>query len=155
MENKLVPNFTLKDQDGKDRSLSDYSGKWLVLYVYPMDNTPGCTKEACSFRDERDEIALQGNAVVVGVSRDSVESHKKFAEKHHLNFTLLSDPDHELISDLDSYKPKNMFGRKVLGTKRNTFIINPEGLIVKEYLGVNPAIHAAEIIKDLKKLQNK
>jgi thioredoxin-dependent peroxiredoxin len=155
MENKLAPNFLLKDQDGNNKSLNDYSGKWLVLYVYPRDNTPGCTKEACTFRDERDEIALQGNAVVVGVSKDSVLSHRKFADKHHLNFTLLSDPDHELISALNSYKPSIIFGKKVFGTKRNTFIIDPKGLIVKEYLGVNPATNAKEIIEDLKILQNK
>lgn len=154
MENKLAPNFLLKDQDGNNKSLNDFAGKWLVLYVYPRDNTPGCTTEACTFRDQRDEISLKGNAEVVGVSKDSVKSHKNFAEKHHLNFTLLSDPDHELISALDSYKPKNMFGKKILGTKRNTFIINPRGLIIKEYLGVDPAKNALQIIEDLKKLQN-
>lgn len=89
---KQAPDFSLLDQDGITHHLSDYAGKWLVLYFYPKDDTPGCTTEACNFRDERDAIAEFGNAEVVGVSKDSVKSHRKFADKHGLNFTLLSDP---------------------------------------------------------------
>jgi len=155
MENKLVPNFLLQDQDGNNKSLNDYAGRWLVLYIYPKDNTPGCTKEACTFRDQRDELAKMGDAEVVGVSKDSVASHKKFAEKHHLNFNLLSDPNLELIKALNSYQPKTIFGKTMLGVKRNTFLIDPKGLIVKEYLGVDPTTNASEILEDLKTFRNR
>lgn len=150
---KDAPDFKLQDQDGKMHSLVDYSGKWVVLYFYPKDDTPGCTTEACNFRDERDAIAEFGNAEVVGISKDSVSSHKKFAQKHSLNFTLLSDPDHTVIEAYNSWKPKKFMGREYLGIERNTFIINPEGQIAKEYIGVNPKSHAIEIINDLKNFQ--
>jgi peroxiredoxin Q/BCP len=148
-----APNFSLPDQDGKKHSLKDYAGRWLVLYFYPKDGTSGCTAEACSFRDEREVIAELGNAVVVGVSKDSVASHKKFVDKHGLNFTLLSDPEHVTIGAYDSWKPKKFMGREYIGTHRNTFIISPEGFIAKKYEGVNPKTHAAQIIKDLQTLQ--
>jgi len=151
---KQAPDFKLPDQNGKLHSLSDYSGKWLVLYFYPKDDTPGCTAEACSFRDERELIASVGGAEVVGVSKDSVESHKKFADKYNLNFTILSDPEHETIEAYDSWKPQKFMGREYLGTKRNTFIIDPKGNIVKKYEGVDPKSHAAQIINDLKTLQS-
>jgi len=146
-------DFNLADQDGNYHKLSEYAGKWLVLYFYPKDNTPGCTSEACSFRDERDDIAKLGNAEVVGVSSDSVASHKEFANKNHLNFTLLSDPDHQTIAAYNSWKPKKFMGKEFLGTQRNTFIINPKGEIVKEYRGVDPKTHSSEIIKELQTLQ--
>jgi len=152
---RQAPDFSLPDQHGKTHSLKDYAGKWLVLYFYPKDDTPGCTTEACTFRDERDAIAEFGNTEVVGVSKDSVASHKKFAEEHHLNFALLSDPDHKTIEAYDSWKPKKFMGREYLGTERNTFIINPRSQIVKEYRGVDPKTHAVQIIADLKKLQAK
>lgn len=150
---KPASDFSLQDQNGDNKSLSDYAGKWLVLYFYPKDSTPGCTTEACNFRDERDAIAQFGNAEVVGISKDSVASHKKFAEKHNLNFSLLSDPDHTVIEAYDSWKPKRMMGREFMGVERNTFIIGPDGMIVREYRGVNPKMHAAEIIRDLKDFQ--
>ncbi|HSX30870.1 MAG TPA: thioredoxin-dependent thiol peroxidase [Candidatus Saccharimonadales bacterium] len=146
-------DFNLPDQDGRVRTLADYAGKWLVLYFYPKDDTPGCTTEACSFRDEREAIAEFGSAEVVGVSKDSVRSHKKFIEKYGLNFTLLSDPDHKTIEAYGSWGPKKMMGREYMGTLRNTFIISPDGKIAKEYRGVDPKTHAAEIISDLKNLQ--
>lgn len=149
-----APDFSLEDQDGTVRSLKDYAGKWVVLYFYPKDDTPGCTQEACSFRDERDAIAEFGNAEVIGVSKDSVKSHKKFAEKHSLNFTLLSDPDHVAAEAYDSWKLKKFMGREYMGMERNTFIISPTGEIAKEYRGVNPKNHAREIIADLKSLQS-
>lgn len=152
---KQAPIFSLLDQDNNVRSLDDYVGKWVVLYFYPKDNTPGCTTEACTFRDERDAIADLGNAVVIGVSKDSVASHKKFVEQHHINFTLLSDPQHKVIEVYDSWKPKKFMGRDYMGTERNTFIINPDGQIVKEYRGVDPKTHAADIIADLKTFQKK
>ena len=150
---KQAPAFSLPDQDGTMHKLADYAGKWLVLYFYPKDDTSGCTAEACSFRDERDAIAEFGNAVVVGISKDTVRSHKKFAEKYGLNFTILSDPEHTTIEAYDSWKPKKFMGREYIGTQRNTFIINPSGQIAKEYRGVDPKKHAAQIIADLKQLQ--
>lgn len=150
---KRAPDFHLSDQNGTEHSLADYAGKWLVLYFYPKDDTPGCTTEACSFRDEREAIAEFGNAAVVGVSKDSVASHKKFTDKYNLNFTLLSDPEHKIIEAYDSWKPRKFMGREYMGTQRNTFIISPDGQIVKEYIGVNPKEHAAQIITDLKALQ--
>ena len=151
---KPAPSFSLPDQNGQTRSLADYAGKWLVLYFYPKDNTPGCTTEACSFRDERDAIAEFGQAEVIGISKDSVKSHKKFADQHHLNFTLLSDPDHQTIEAYKSWKPMKFMGREYLGTERNTFIISPDGKLAKEYRGVDPKTHAAQIIADLKELQH-
>ena len=150
---KQAPDFTLPDQHDKQHTLSEYRGKWIVLYFYPMDETPGCTTEACNFRDARDAIAEFGKAVVMGVSKDSVKSHHKFATNHDLNFTLLSDPEHKVIKAYDSWDTSSLLG-KLIGTKRNTFIIDPEGNIVKEYRNVNPETHAAEIIDDLKLLQN-
>lgn len=124
-----------------------------MLYFYPKDSTPGCTKEACSFRDARDVIAELGKAKVVGISKDSVSSHKKFTTKHNLNFTLLSDPDHAVIEAYDSWKPSTFMGRGYLGTHRNTFIITPDGAIAKKYEGVDPNTHVTEIIADLQALQ--
>lgn len=151
---KQAPDFSLPDQNGHVRTLADYTGKWLVLYFYPKDDTPGCTAEACNFRDEREAIAEFGDAAVVGISKDSVRSHKRFTDKYGLNFTLLSDPEHVTIAAYDSWKLKKFMGREYMGTERNTFIISPDGMIAKEYRGVDPKKHAAEIIADLKQLQN-
>lgn len=151
---KPAPDFSLPDQDGAVHSLADYAGKWLVLYFYPKDDTPGCTTEACNFRDAREVIAQMGNAEVVGVSKDSVKSHRKFLDKYHLNFTLLSDPEHKVIEAYGSWKPKKFMGREYIGTQRNTFIISPDGQIAKKYIGVDPKTHTAEIIADLVALQN-
>lgn len=150
---KQASNFTLKDQNNTEHALSDYAGKWVVLYFYPKDDTPGCTLEACNFRDERDAIADYGNASVIGISKDTVTSHKKFADKFNLNFTLLSDPDHSVIKSYGAWQEKSMFGKKYMGIQRMTFIIDPNGQIVKEYPKVSPAKHAAEIIADLRELQ--
>ena len=150
---KKAPNFTLPDQNGVVHSLKDYMGKWLVIYFYPKDDTPGCTTEACNFRDERDAIADFGNATVIGISKDSVASHKKFADKHKLNFTLLSDETLETIKAFGAWGPKKFMGREYEGINRNTYIVTPDGKIAKEYIGVNPKKHAAEIINDLKTLQ--
>lgn len=149
---KKAPDFSLPDQDGVLRSLADYAGTWLVLYFYPKDDTPGCTTEACEFRDARDIIAEHG-AKVVGVSKDSVKSHKKFADKHSLNFTLLSDPDHTVIEAYGAWGLKKFMGREFTGTKRMTFIISPTGEIVREYPNVTPKEHAAQILLDLTQLQ--
>lgn len=150
---KKAPDFSLADQDGQLHSLKDYAGRWIVLYFYPRDDTPGCTTEACSFRDVRESIAEFGNAVVIGISKDSVASHKKFATKYKLNFTLLSDETTDTINDYGAWKKKSMYGKSFMGIQRSTFIIDPEGNIVKEYPKVNPTKHAAEIIEDLRALQ--
>jgi peroxiredoxin Q/BCP len=144
-----APDFSLKDSEGKTRSLADYRGKWLVLYFYPKDETPGCTTEACSLRDARDDIAALG-AEVVGVSRDDASSHEKFKAKHTLNFTLLSDPDHSVM-DVYGAWGKKMFGKE--GVLRKTFIINPAGQVVKVYGRVTPVGHGEQVVADVKNLQ--
>jgi len=149
-----APDFSLPDQNGQIKKLNDYNGKWLVLYFYPKDDTPGCTTEACSFRDARDAIKELGGAEVVGISKDSVESHKKFIDKHRLSFSLLSDLDHSTIERYKSWGPKKFMGKEFIGISRNTFIINPTGDVVKEYLGVDPKDHVAQILADLKTLQS-
>lgn len=148
-----APDFSLQDQFNKTHSLKEYAGKWVVLYFYPKDDTPGCTKEACSFRDEFSEIEKAG-AVVLGVSKDSVKSHAKFAEKYNLNFPLLADTDMETMKAYNAWGLKKFMGREFEGTLRKTFIINPQGEIVKEYPKVTPKDHAVQIINDLEELQN-
>lgn len=148
-----APGFSLPDQNGDVKNLADYTGKWLVLYFYPKDDTPGCTAEACTFSDAREAIAGLGNAEVVGISKDSVGSHKKFVDKYHLNLTLLSDHSHTTIEAYGSWKPLKFMGRSYMGTQRNTFIITPDGKIAKEYINVDPKAHATQIIADLKALQ--
>jgi peroxiredoxin Q/BCP len=150
---RKAPDFALLDQDGATRSLVDYAGKWLVIYFYPKDSTPGCTTEACSFRDERELVAELGNVEVIGVSKDSVRSHKKFADAHNLTFTLLSDPDHQMIEAYDSWNLRKFMGREYMGTQRNTFIISPDGNIVTEFRDVKPQGHAKLILDELTKLQ--
>lgn len=151
---KQAPDFSLPDQDGKIHSLNDYKGKWVVMYFYPKDDTPGCTTEACSFRDARDFIAEHGKATVIGVSKDSVKSHKKFSGKHGLNFTLLSDETSETIKAYNAWGERSMYGKIYLGIMRSTVIISPDGMIAKEYPKVDPAKHVAEILADLKALQS-
>lgn len=148
-----APEFNLLDQNGKSVKLSDYKGKWVVLYFYPKDDTPGCTTEACNFRDERESIAKLGNAEVIGISKDSVASHKKFVDKHSLNFTILSNESLETIKAYNAWGERSMYGKIYMGIIRSTFIIDPEGNIVKHYPKVNPKKHAVEIINDLKNLQ--
>lgn len=146
-----APDFSLQDSEGKSRSLADYAGKWLVLYFYPKDDTPGCTTEACSLRDARDDITALG-AEVVGVSQDDASNHEKFKAKYSLNFTLLSDPERKTIEAYGAWG-KKMFG--VEGVLRRTFIINPEGVVVKVYGRVTPLGHGEQVVRDLKALQEK
>lgn len=146
-----APDFTLNDSDGKKHSLTDYAGKWVVLYFYPKDDTPGCTVEACSLRDARDDIAALG-ADVVGISMDDASSHEKFKAKHSLNFTLLSDPDRKVIDAYGAWG-KKMFGKE--GILRRTFIIDPSGTVVKVYGRVTPLGHGEQIVHELKFLQEK
>lgn len=146
-----TPEFSLPDQNGTLHTLSQYAGKWVVVYFYPKDATPGCTKEACSFRDGRTFLEEAG-AVVLGISKDSVASHKKFAEKHKLNFTLLSDTSTETIQAFGAWNSKKFMGKEYMGISRNTYLVNPSGDIVKTYEGVNPLTHVSELLKDLKEL---
>lgn len=129
-------------------SLSDYKGQWLIVYFYPKDDTEGCTKEACSFRDRGEEFTKQGIAIV-GISKDSVASHKKFEAKYHLNFPLLSDPDHTVISSYGAWGKKKLYGKEYEGILRNTYVVNPKGEIRKTYEKVNPLKHATQILTDL------
>lgn len=143
-----APDFKLKDQDGQYRSLKDFTGVWLILYFYPKDDTPGCTVEACSLRDANDELISLG-AQVVGISKDDQDSHRKFKAKHKLNFTLLSDPSGETIEAYGAWGPK-MFGK--VGILRKTFIISPEGKVLKTYGRVTPLGHGEQVIDELKSL---
>lgn len=147
MESK-AHDFKLHDQDGKVQSLSSYKGKWIVLYFYPKDDTPGCTKEACNFRDSFHELQNLG-VQILGVSKDSISSHKKFAEKYELNFPILSDEDHKIIEKYNAWGVKKFMGREFDGIKRMTYLIDPKGIVKKVYEKVNPLVHASEIIKDL------
>ncbi|MDQ5972520.1 MAG: thioredoxin-dependent peroxiredoxin [Patescibacteria group bacterium] len=147
-----APNFSLQDQDGQTHSLQDYLGQWVVIYFYPKDDTPGCTTEACSFRDEYDYIKEHG-AVVFGISKDSVASHKKFATKYNLSFPLLSDESLDTIKAYGAWGERSMYGKKYMGIIRSTFLIDPKGEIVKEYPKVTPKDHAVQIVKDLIALQ--
>lgn len=145
-------NFTLPDQDNKQHSLSDYHGKWVIIYFYPKDDTPGCTKEACDFRDNFHTLQAKG-VVILGVSKDSVASHKKFAQKHELNFPLLSDESKETIKAYNAWGEKKFMGKTFDGVKRTTYLINPQGEIAKVYENVNPLNHAKTILDDLATLQ--
>lgn len=148
-----APDFSLPDQDGQVHSLADYKGRWLVLYFYPKDNSPGCRAEACEFRDEHLVIGQFGNAAVIGVSRDSVASHKAFAIKHHLQFPLLSDPSHHTIEAYGAWERLQLLKGAYHGIIRSTFIISPDGQVAKRYRNVVPRGHAAQIINDLHSLQ--
>ncbi len=150
---KQAPAFSLPDQDGVVRSLADFAGSWLIFYFYPKDDTPGCTKEACNFRDNTTEFQKRG-AVIVGVSKDSVASHKKFAEKYRLSFPLLSDEKLEVIKAYDTWGEKKFMGRTFAGVLRNTYLINRNGEIVKIYEKVNPLVHADEILRDIDTLND-
>jgi len=155
-----APDFTLLNQDGKEVSLKDYAGKWLVLYFYPKDNTSGCTKEACDFTDELDNFASL-NAAVLGISKDSIESHKKFIHKYNLGIDLLSDPDKTVHKAYGAWGIKKNYGREYEGTIRSTFIISPEGKIAALWRNVKVRVkrkgeeitHASIVQEKLTELQ--
>lgn len=144
-----APNFTLKDKDGKEISLSDFLGKKVILYFYPKDNTPGCTKQACAFASAYEDFKTV-NAEVIGISKDSVNSHAKFAEKFGLPFVLLSDPDLAAIKAYDVWQEKRMCGKVGMGVVRTTFIIDENGNVEKIMPKVKPDTNAAEILEYLK-----
>ena len=144
-----APNFTLSDQNSIQHQLSDYEGSWVILYFYPKDDTPGCTTQACDFRDAVKRI-IASKSNVFGVSLDSVESHKRFADKNNLPFSLLSDESGEVSEAYDSLN--NFMSFK--SAKRNTFIIDPDGKVAKIYLSVKPSTHSQMVLNDLNQLQN-
>jgi peroxiredoxin Q/BCP len=146
-----APQFSLPDESGKTVSLSDFKNTWVVLYFYPKDDTPGCTVEACSMRDARNELAELG-AEVIGISKDTAAAHEKFKAKHTLNFTLLTDSDQKVIDEYGAWG-KKQFGQE--GILRKTFIISPETKVVKVYGRVTPLGHGEQVIAELKKLQAK
>jgi thioredoxin-dependent peroxiredoxin len=143
-----APGFELKDQNGKVHKLSDYAGKYVVLYFYPKDDTPGCTTEACQFRDMSKEFAKK-NAVVLGVSPDSEKSHAKFATKFELPFPLLADTEKKMVEAYGVWKEKSMYGRKYMGVERTTYLIGPSGKVVKGWAKVSVTGHDAEVMKAL------
>lgn len=147
-----APDFQLVDQHNTDHSLKQYLGNWIILYFYPKDDTPGCTTEACSFRDTWDTV--RSKAVLFGISTDSSTSHAKFTNKYHLPFPLLADINRSVVSAYKVWAPKKFMGREFLGTHRTTFIINPEGKIAKVYPNVKPVGHANQVISDLNLLQS-
>ncbi|HYC33952.1 MAG TPA: peroxiredoxin [Gemmatimonadales bacterium] len=144
------PPFTLTDADGKRVSLSGFAGRYVVLYFYPADDTPGCTKEACGFRDAWDELRELG-AAVLGVSADDADSHRKFAAKYRLPFTLLSDPGHETMRAYGAYGEKTLYGRKTVGVIRSTVLIGPDGRVVRHWARVaNAAEHPEKVLAALR-----
>jgi peroxiredoxin Q/BCP len=147
-----APEFCLPDADGREVCLADQRGKWVVLYFYPKDETPGCTKEACAFSEKLEEFRGL-DAVVLGVSTDPPASHRKFADRHHLAFPLLSDPEHEVIERYGAWGPKKFMGREFLGTSRATFLIDPLGVIVHHWPAVQVWGHADEVRAKLAELR--
>ena len=145
-----APSFTIMGDDGKEYSLEDYKGKKVLLYFYPKDNTPGCTKEACSLRDWNSEIIKRG-VTVMGVSKDSIQSHNKFRDKHGLNFILLSDPEKTVHMAYDAWGEKKLYGKISLGTIRKTFLIDENGNIEKIWNKVAVATHGEDVVKYLDK----
>ncbi len=146
-----APAFSLLDQDGQEQTNAIQAGKWTIIYFYPKDDTPGCTKEACTLAEVYDEFSKLGVSVV-GVSKDSVKSHKKFAEKYKLPFTLLSDPDGTMIEVYGAFGEKSLFGKTYLGILRVSYLINPDGTISAVYPKVDPASHALQLLSDVKEL---
>ena len=147
-----APEITLPDQDGKEHTLSGYRGEWVLIYFYPKDDTPGCTKEACAIRDDFDNFGKL-SLKVLGISADSVKSHKKFALKYELPFTLLADEEKKTVNDYGVWAEKKFMGRKYMGILRSSFLVNPSGKIAKIYEEVKPPTHALEVIADLEALR--
>ena len=147
-EGTKAPNFTLEDQNGKAHSLEDYRGQKVILYFYPKDNTAGCTKQACGFAERYPQIQEKG-AVVLGVSKDSVKSHKNFEEKYRLPFTLLSDPEHTVLEMYGAWGEKKNYGKLTMGTIRTTYLIDEEGIIVKAIGKVKAADNPEQMLEAL------
>lgn len=144
---QIAPDFSLPDQDGKTHSLANYRGQVVLIYFYPKDDTPGCTKEACTIAEVYDDFEKNG-VKVFGISADSIESHKQFAEKYHLPFTLLSDPDRQVIVAYGANQ-EGEGSEHSTHTKRISYLVSPDGVIIRSYPDVDPATHALNILKDL------
>lgn len=151
-EGERAPEWTGPDEQGTTRSLADYKGRWLLLYFYPKDSTPGCTIEACTLRDQFQDFQSIG-AEVVGVSPDSVASHLRFKEAYELPFTLIADTEKKIVAAYGVWGEKRMMGKTYMGTHRTSFLIDPEGIVRKVYEKVKPPVHAAEVIEDLHRLK--
>lgn len=153
LEGEQAPNFSLQNENGEVVSLEDFANeKYVVLYFYPKDSTPGCTTQACDFRDHYEDFS-ELDAVILGVSPDGEKSHQKFIGKHGLPFSLLIDDEHEVAKKYDVWKPKKMFGREFMGIERSTFLINPEGKVVKEWRKVRVKGHIEEALDTLKEIK--
>jgi len=150
-EGDIAPAFSLPDQNGKVHKLSDYKGKWIILYFYPKDMTPGCTTEACNFRDSYSDFTDQG-VTILGVSKDSTKSHTSFIDKYNLPFPLLSDEGDKVVEKYGVWKEKSNYGRTYMGIERTTFLINPQQKIAKIYSKVDVKEHAQQILSDLNNL---
>lgn len=144
--NDTAPNFKLNNQKGEPRELSDYRGQYVVVYFYPKDNTPGCTTQACTYRDSMPTYT-KNNIKVFGISKDDLDSHKKFESDFDLNFELLSDENKEVIQAYDVWKEKNMYGKITMGVERTTFVINPEGKIANIFRKVDPKLDSEMVLK--------
>ena len=143
-----APNFSLPDQNGRIHTLEEYRGKKVILYFYPKDNTPGCSKQACGFRDLYPQF-MEKDAVILGVSKDSVTSHKKYEQKYELPFPILSDTELSCIQAYDVWKEKNMYGKKTMGVVRTTYLIDEEGVIVKAFGKVKAADNPAQMLNEI------
>lgn len=150
-EGSEAPAFTLPDQEGEQHTLSDYRGRWVLLYFYPKDDTTGCTKEACMIRDVFPRFENL-RTDVFGISKDSIESHKKFADTYDLPFPLLADVDGTVVSRYGVWREKKIFGKIYMGIARTSFLLDPEGKVAKKYEKVTPETHAEEVLADLKEL---
>jgi len=148
-----APDFTLTDQDMAEHSLSDYRGRFVVLYFYPKDDTPGCTTEACNFRDAWVDFHAR-DVVILGVSVDSVASHRKFLNKYALPFFLLADTTKKVVNKYGVWQQKKLWGHEYMGTVRTTFLIDPKGKIAKIYEKVNPLTHTHDVLEDIKQLSS-
>jgi peroxiredoxin Q/BCP len=149
-----APLFTLRDGEGNSHSLEQYRGKWVLLYFYPKDDTPGCTKQACDLRDEQPTLATRG-VVTLGVSVDTESSHAAFSKKFQLNFPLLADEEKTVVQAYGVWQDKTMMGKEYKGTVRTSFLITPEGTIAAVYTNVRPETHATMVLEDIKKLQER
>ncbi|MBN1552419.1 peroxiredoxin [bacterium] len=153
MTQQKAANFCLKDDSGKTVCLEDFRGKWVVLYFYPKDNTSGCTLEAKNFTESIDEFASMG-AVIIGISPDSVTSHRNFKSKHSLSVILLSDPEHEVLKLYGVWQTKKMYGREFMGVVRTTVLINPDGNIIRIWPKVSVKNHVSEVLKTLREIRS-
>jgi len=150
---KKAPAFSLTDDQGNKVKLSDLKGRLVVLYFYPRDDTPGCTRQACAFRDSQKEIVQLG-AVVLGISTDSVDSHQRFRDKYHLNFPLLSDPEHKVCELYGAWREKNMYGKKSMGIQRSTYLIDADGKVAKLWKRVQVDGHDQSVLQAVMELKS-